>query len=95
MKNEYLSLLACPRCHGSFESAAAVPSGKGEGLVCRACCLFFPVKEGIPVLLLDEATSWPASNPDSPCVGGAEEAEARADTNSMGASVGASIGDGQ
>ena len=62
MENQFLALLACPRCHGSFEAVAALSPAGGEGLVCRACCLFFPVNDGIPVLLLDEAKAWPGAN---------------------------------
>ena len=45
------SLLACPKCHGALLDADA-----GRALVCRACALSFPVRDGIPVMLLDEAT---------------------------------------
>jgi uncharacterized protein len=43
-----LQLLACPACHGPLTEAA-------EYLVCPACRLKFPVRDGIPVLLLDAA----------------------------------------
>ena len=44
------ALLACPRCHGPLVDEQA-----GQGLICRACALRFPVREGIPVMLLDQA----------------------------------------
>lgn len=43
-------LLACPRCHGPLLDAQG-----GERLVCPACALRFPVRDGIPVMLLDQA----------------------------------------
>lgn len=45
---ELLEILACPKCKG--------PLLESDGdLVCRACALKYPVRDGIPVLLLDEA----------------------------------------
>ena len=75
MEKQYLDLLACPRCHGPFTLATAslamAAQCTGEGLLCVACSLFFPVREGIPVLLLDEAIVWnegsdgfPADSPE-------------------------------
>lgn len=48
LSDRMLQILACPACRGKLESA-------GEYLVCRACRLKFPVRDGIPVLLLSEA----------------------------------------
>ena len=48
--DELLALLACPKCRGLLEREAA-----GEGLLCPACRLVFPVREGLPVLLREEA----------------------------------------
>ena len=45
---ELLELLACPRCRGALEEV-------GETLLCAACRLSYPVREGIPVLLIDQA----------------------------------------
>jgi uncharacterized protein YbaR (Trm112 family) len=45
-----LDVLACPKCHGTL-----VADESGPALVCRACALSFPVREGIPVMLVDEA----------------------------------------
>jgi len=43
-------LLACPRCHGELTDEQG-----GASLVCAACALRFPVRDGIPVMLLDQA----------------------------------------
>lgn len=43
-------LLACPKCHGMLTDEKG-----GARLVCPACSLAFPVREGIPVMLLDQA----------------------------------------
>jgi uncharacterized protein YbaR (Trm112 family) len=48
--DEFLALLACPRCKGPLER-----EGSGDGLVCPACGLVFPVRDEVPVLLLEEA----------------------------------------
>jgi uncharacterized protein YbaR (Trm112 family) len=50
LDNELLRILACPACRGSLE-----PDGEGEGLVCAACALVYPVREDIPVMLAEEA----------------------------------------
>ena len=44
------ALLACPRCHGKLTDEQ-----EGERLLCPACLLRFPVRDGIPVMLLDQA----------------------------------------
>ena len=47
---ELLAILVCPKCKG------AVALEKDEsGLVCGACRLCYPVRDGIPVMLEDEA----------------------------------------
>jgi len=46
----FLALLACPRCKGPVERV-----GCGEGLLCPACELVFPVRDKLPVLLLEES----------------------------------------
>jgi hypothetical protein len=46
--DEFLALLACPRCRGSLRR-------EGDELLCPACGLVFPVRDGVPVLLLEEA----------------------------------------
>jgi len=45
---ELLEILACPNCKGPLRES-------GDALVCNACRLKYPVREGIPVLLAEEA----------------------------------------
>jgi uncharacterized protein YbaR (Trm112 family) len=47
---ELLDILACPRCKGNIRL-----NDKKDGLVCEACRLMYPIKDGIPVMLIDEA----------------------------------------
>lgn len=50
ISKELLDILACPQCKGPVEL-----TGKGDGLVCRACQLLYEIRDGIPVMLIDEA----------------------------------------
>jgi uncharacterized protein YbaR (Trm112 family) len=45
---DLLAILACPACHGDLDA-------RDQELVCLACGLAYPVRDGIPVLLVDEA----------------------------------------
>lgn len=45
-----LELLRCPKCKGELRYEA-----EPESLVCPACAVRYPVRDGIPVLLVDEA----------------------------------------
>ena len=47
---DLLAILACPKCKGDIR-----PTDKGDGLVCQACKLMYPIKDDIPVMLIDEA----------------------------------------
>ncbi len=47
---ELLDILACPKCKGDIRL-----TDKGDGLVCDACKLVYPIKDDIPVMLIDEA----------------------------------------
>lgn len=47
---ELLEILACPKCKGTIRL-----NDKGDGLICDACRLIYPIKEDIPVMLIDEA----------------------------------------
>ena len=47
---ELLSILACPKCKGDIRL-----SQKGDGLICDACRVMYPIKDDIPVMLIDEA----------------------------------------
>ena len=46
-----LDILACPKCKGDLEL-----TNEKDGLICNACRLQYPIKDGIPVMLIDEAT---------------------------------------
>ena len=43
---ELLEILLCPKCKGDF----TLPDPE-DGLVCEACKLKFPIKDGVPILL--------------------------------------------
>ena len=47
---DLLAILACPKCKGDIKL-----TDKGDGLVCQACKLMYPIKDDIPVMLIDEA----------------------------------------
>lgn len=42
------NILVCPKCKKKLLE-------KHDGLLCKACSLLFPVKEGIPIMLIKEA----------------------------------------
>ncbi len=45
-----LDILACPKCKGDL-----ILKDDESGLVCKACELFYEIKDGIPIMLIDEA----------------------------------------
>jgi len=45
-----LDILACPACRAAVRVEEAAST-----LVCTACGLAYPVRDGIPVMLVDEA----------------------------------------
>ena len=47
---ELLEFLVCPQCKG-----ALMLSEQEDALVCRACALQFPIRDGIPIMMMDEA----------------------------------------
>ena len=49
-----LEILVCPRCKGALTAQDA-----SAGLVCPACALRYPVRDGIPIMLIDEAEPLP------------------------------------
>jgi uncharacterized protein YbaR (Trm112 family) len=51
LPEQLLSILVCPKCKGELEYRSSESS-----LVCPACRLRYPVRDGIPVMLIDEAT---------------------------------------
>ncbi|OGP65186.1 MAG: hypothetical protein A2169_09155 [Deltaproteobacteria bacterium RBG_13_47_9] len=53
ISKELLEILACPKCKGDIQL-----NRTGEGLICKACDLFYPIKDGIPVMLIDEALPY-------------------------------------
>lgn len=50
INKELLDILACPKCKGEIHL-----SEKGNGLICDACKLMYPIKDDIPIMLIDEA----------------------------------------
>ena len=48
---QLLAILVCPRCKGELENRETESS-----LVCPACRLRYPVRDGIPIMLIDEAS---------------------------------------
>ena len=50
VSKELLEILACPKCKGDIELTE-----KGDGLVCNACKLMYPIKDDIPIMLIDES----------------------------------------
>ena len=47
---QLLEILVCPKCRGGLEH----PEREAE-LVCRACRLRYPIRDGIPIMLVEEA----------------------------------------
>lgn len=47
---DIVKILVCPQCKGQIVLEPAE-----TGLVCFACGLRYPVRDGIPVMLVDEA----------------------------------------
>lgn len=50
VNKELLDLLVCPKCKGEIKL-----NDNGNGLVCEACKLMYPIEDDIPVMLIDEA----------------------------------------
>jgi uncharacterized protein YbaR (Trm112 family) len=53
LSKELLEILACPKCKGDI-----ILTDSGDGLVCKACRLIYPIEEDIPVMLIDEALPY-------------------------------------
>jgi uncharacterized protein len=51
ISNELLEILACPKCKGDIQLTE-----QGDGLICKACRLLYPIRDDIPIMLIDEAT---------------------------------------
>jgi uncharacterized protein len=50
LPQELLAILVCPKCKGELTYHKEEPS-----LVCVACRLRYPVRDGIPIMLIDDA----------------------------------------
>lgn len=50
ISQELLNILACPKCKGEIHLNSA-----GDGLICEACRLMYPIKDDIPIMLIDGA----------------------------------------
>ena len=53
LSQELLEILACPKCKGDIFLNQA-----GDGLICKACRLVYPIRDDIPVMLIDEALPY-------------------------------------
>jgi uncharacterized protein YbaR (Trm112 family) len=53
ISKELLEILACPKCKGDLFLNLT-----GDGLICKACRLLYPIKDDIPVMLIDEALPY-------------------------------------
>jgi uncharacterized protein YbaR (Trm112 family) len=53
LSKELLEILACPKCKGDIFLNRA-----GDGLICKACRLVYPIRDDIPVMLIDEGDKW-------------------------------------
>ena len=49
MDDSLLEILVCPACREKVRI-------DGDGLICDACRLRYPIKDGIPVMIAEEAT---------------------------------------
>ena len=47
---QLLEILVCPKCKGALEYRE-----RESALLCQACGLSYPIRDGIPVMLIDEA----------------------------------------
>jgi len=50
MDKKQIELMACPECQGKLSYDKST-----KELVCEACKIAFPVKDGIPVMLVEES----------------------------------------
>lgn len=53
LNQELLEILACPKCKGEI-----FLNQGGDGLICKACRLVYPIRDDIPVMLIDEALPY-------------------------------------
>jgi uncharacterized protein YbaR (Trm112 family) len=50
LSQQLLEILACPKCKGCI-----VADEHHRQIICKACRIAYPVRDGIPVMLIDEA----------------------------------------
>ncbi len=50
LDKELLDILACPQCKGELTLTP-----EEDGLVCQACKVKYPIRDGVPVMLAEEA----------------------------------------
>ncbi|MEK6601207.1 MAG: Trm112 family protein [Candidatus Binatota bacterium] len=50
ISQDLMDILACPKCKGNIHL-----NPSGDGLICQACQLMYPIKDDIPIMLIDEA----------------------------------------
>jgi uncharacterized protein YbaR (Trm112 family) len=50
LSQQLLEILACPKCKGDV-----VADEQHSQIICKACRIAYPVRDGIPVMLIDEA----------------------------------------
>lgn len=60
LDKELLEVIVCPKCKGDL--VYLVYEEEKERLICKACSVFYPVKEGIPILLIEEAKPLESEN---------------------------------
>jgi uncharacterized protein YbaR (Trm112 family) len=53
---EFLELLACPKCQSELQVIQ-----KPEGFACESCGLHYALEDGLPNMLISEARPWPTS----------------------------------
>jgi len=53
ISRELLDILACPQCKGDVFLTQG-----GDGLICKACKLVYPIRDDIPVMLIDETRPY-------------------------------------
>lgn len=55
MDPKLLEILVCPLCKGPL-----IHRKEAQELICKACRLAYPIRDGIPVMLEEEARRLPA-----------------------------------
>jgi len=55
IKKDLLDILCCPKCKGDIRL-----NETGDGLICDACKLMYPIKDDIPIMLIEEAINLEA-----------------------------------